>query len=54
MSRDMPDLRVLYTVMHKPVSKLFITFFAFLLAVPAETEDLSLPRIVEMKATLLD
>jgi hypothetical protein len=34
--------------MHKPVSKLFITFFAFLLTVPAATEDPSLPRIVDM------
>jgi len=34
--------------MHKPVSKFFITYFAFLLAVPAVAEDQSLPRIVEM------
>ena len=34
--------------MQKPVSKLSITFFALLLAVPAAAEDQSLPRIVEM------
>jgi hypothetical protein len=34
--------------MHKPVSKFFITYFAFPLAVPAVAEDQSLPRIVEM------
>jgi len=35
--------------MHKPMSRLFITFFAFLLTVPAAAEDQSLARLFALR-----